>query len=138
MELPVETVTPQKSLNRSKRWNTQENARPLEAVRPLGDPLSRIQAPACCQEVVKERRGRSWEKAEEASGGIMIVRNQMVVRVANAPKKGKGPKLSKTLKEGYLLTRTQEPAISDLKDDHHYHYICIRYQVSRRTIRIEI
>ena len=89
MELPVETVTPQKSLN---RWNTQENARPLEAVRPLGDPLSRIQAPACCQEVVKEKRGRSWEKAEGASGGIMIVRNQMVVRVANTPKKGKGPK----------------------------------------------
>ena len=68
----------------------------------------------------------------------MIVRNQMVVRVANTPKNGKGPKTYQNYERSYLLTRTQEPAISDLKDDHHYHYICIRYQVSRRTIRIEI
>ena len=70
----------------------------------------------------------------------MIVRNQMVVRVANAPKRGKDQNLPKLRKKAtYLLgLNTQEPAISDLKDDHHYHYTCIRYQVSRRTIRIEI
>ena len=68
----------------------------------------------------------------------MIVRNQMVVRVANAPKKGKDQNLPKLRKKATYLLGIKEPAISDLKDDHHYHYTCIRYQVSRRTIRIEI